>query len=61
MNNPSPTKRLISAQQVDLAMVDLVLLDPATNRRLGHPERRRQVRHARPSSGELEDLAMDLL
>ena len=52
--------RLIGAQAVDLAAIDLLLLEPAIDRRFAHSERRRELFDARSGASELDDLTTDL-
>jgi hypothetical protein len=40
----------------DLATIDLLLIDPVIDRRLGHPERHNQLRDTRPRTSKLNDL-----
>jgi hypothetical protein len=52
--------RLIGAQAIDLATVDLLLLEPEIDRRFAHPERRGELLDTCSSTSKLDDLTTDL-
>jgi predicted lipoprotein len=49
-------QRHIRTPARDLAAVNALLAQPVLDRRLAHPERRRQLRHLRPHTSELDYL-----
>ena len=51
---------LVGAQPFELAAIDLVLLEPAIDRRFADRERHRELSHTRASASELQDLTTDL-